>query len=202
MQPFSLSAQEIVLEPLTPGDAPAVAEYCVDPLFETYMATPWPYTLADAEAFTGEYAPEAWRTDAEWTWAIREHAGGQLLGVIGLRLPSGMLGFWLGAPHRGRRIMSAAVDAVVRAAFERTELDAVLWEARVGNVASARTVERSGFTHTGAGPGSILGRDGETVHSWTARLTRVAFGMGSALSMPETRESGIDNADPIRNANP
>lgn len=172
MEPFTLTTGSFVLEQLIESDAPAVAEYCSEPVFERFMSTPWPYTLADAESFVGEYAPAAWRANSEWTWAIREQAGGELLGVIGLRLPSGMLGFWLGAPHRGRGIMSASVNAVVAAAFEHTELDEVLWEARIGNVASLRTVERAGFSFTGVAPGMTLSRNGDTVESWTAKFAR------------------------------
>ncbi|WP_042542776.1 GNAT family N-acetyltransferase [Leucobacter komagatae] len=172
MQPFTLRTPDYLLDALTLSDAPAIAEYCSDPIFEAFMSTPWPYTLADAERFVGEYVPSAWANDTEWTWAIRAASGGPVLGVIGLRLPSGMLGYWLGAPHRGRRIMSAAVDAVVAAAFERTAVAAVRWEAVVGNVASARTVARAGFTYTGERPGAVLGRDGSHVQSWTAQLSR------------------------------
>lgn len=172
MEPFLVTTPTIALTELRRDDAAAVAEYCSEPVFEPFMSTPWPYTLADAAAFVGEYAPTAWRQGSEWTWAIRDEAVGPLLGVIGLRLPSGMLGYWLGAPHRGRQIMSVAVSAVAAVAFERTDLERVSWEAHIGNVASLRTVQRSGFAYTGEAPSAILGRDGKTVPCWTAELVR------------------------------
>ncbi|MFF8817720.1 GNAT family N-acetyltransferase [Leucobacter sp. NPDC015123] len=169
-----LQGSGLTLNELRPADAPDVARYCADPIFEEFMATPWPYTLADAESFITEYAPAAWESNSEWTWAIRTTPEGQVLGVIGIRLPSGMLGYWLGEPHRGRGIMSACVDLVVAATFARTDVEAVLWEARVGNFGSLRTIERSGFTLTGEAIGAIPGRAGEPVASWTARLDRHA----------------------------
>lgn len=172
MEPFTLRGSGLTLNELKPADAPDVARYCADPVFEEYMVTPWPYTLADAESFIGDYAPSAWESGSEWTWAIREDPDGPLLGVIGIRLPSGMLGYWLGEPHRGRGIMSACVDLVSAATFERTDIPSVDWEARVGNIGSLRTIERSGFTYTGEAIGVTPGRDGGPVLSWTARLDR------------------------------
>lgn len=172
MKPFVLAADGLTLDQLTVKDVPLVARYCSEPVFERFMATPWPYTTADAESFVGEYAPGSWGNGSEWTWAIRERAGGELLGVVGVRLPSGMLGFWLGSPHRGRKIMSAATRAVVSATFERTGLQSVKWEAHVGNVASLRTAERAGFTFSGERLGAIPGRDGDPVQSWTAAIRR------------------------------
>lgn len=170
MEPFSLHPDGLLLDQLTGADLQLIALYCSDPVFEQFMTTPWPYSLADAESFVGEYVPAAWANGSEWTWAIRRGAGGELLGVISLRLPSGMIGFWLGAPHRGSGIMSAATEAVVGAAFTRTPLQAVKWEAHVGNIASLRTAQRAGFSYTGEHPGAILGRDGNAVQSWTAEI--------------------------------
>lgn len=172
MEPFTLQTDELVLDEVTLADAPLIARYCSEPVFERFMSTPWPYTTADAESFSGEYVPSAWHNGSEWTWAIRATPGGDLLGVIGLRLPSGMLGFWLGSPHRGKQIMSAATEAVVTAAFSRTDLPAVRWEAHVGNIASLRTAQRAGFTFTGERPGIIPDREGKPVQSWTAEIRR------------------------------
>lgn len=172
VRPFALQGSGLTLNELGLADAPDVARYCADPVFEEFMSTPWPYTLADAESFIEEYAPQAWAEGSEWTWAIREDAQGPLLGVIGIRLPSGMLGYWLGEPHRGRRIMSACVDLVTAAVFERTDIPSVGWEARIGNTGSLRTIERSGFTYTGEAVGQIPARDGTPVQSWTAKLDR------------------------------
>lgn len=172
MVPFELRGDGLVLDRPRTRDISLIAEYCNDPLFEANLSTPWPYSDADARKYVEEFVPCGWLQDSEWVWAIRRESDGPLLGVISLRLPSGYLGYWLGEPHRGHGIMSKCVELVTTAAFERTGLSAVQWEARVGNGASLNTVLRCGYTQTEDGPGVTRGRDGEVVNSWKARVTR------------------------------
>lgn len=172
MEPFALQTRRFVLDQPAVADVDDIATYCADPVFEPFMTTPWPYEREDAVGFVGAFVPGGWASDAEWTWAIRDAAGAPLLGVIGVRLGSGMVGFWLGAPHRGRGVMPEALGAVVDAVFARTDLPAVRWECVVGNTASARVAHKSGFSYTGEGPGLIPGRDGEPVTVWEGRLAR------------------------------
>ena len=172
MDPFSIRTVRLVLDQPGQPDVDDIAAFCGEPLFERYISTPWPYERHHAESFVGEFVPQGWATGDEWTWAIRDSPGEPLLGVIGMRLRSGMIGFWLGAPHRGRRIMSEVVDAVADEVFARTERAEILWECVLGNVASMRVAERCGFSFTGAAPGLVLDRHGRAVISWTATLRR------------------------------
>lgn len=172
MDPFGLKTPRLVLDQPNLADVDLIAEYASDPVFEAYMATPWPYERHHAESFVGEFVPGSWASGSEWTWAIREASTGPLLGMIGIRLPSGMLGFWLGAPHRGSGIMSEAVSAVVDAVFERTDADRILWECVLGNEASLSVARKTGFRFTGSAPGMVPTRTGESVVSWTAELRR------------------------------
>ncbi len=150
------------------------------------MVTPWPYERPHAETFLLDYVPGGWARDDEWTWAIRTEAGSPLLGVIGCRLPApgpgpgpgsrpapaGMIGYWLGAPHRGHGYMPEAVGAVVDAVLARRDLSAIGWECTVGNVASLAVARKAGFTFTGRAPGDILDRDGSTIDAWRGVLRR------------------------------
>lgn len=68
--------------------------------------------------------------------------------------------------------MREALNAVVAAVFDKTELDQVLWECAAGNRASLRVAQKVGFRFAGQSPGRILGRDGEAVDSWTGELKR------------------------------
>lgn len=172
MEPFSLRTPRLVLDRLRSSDIDATAEYCADPLFERYMSTPWPYERHHAEEFIGEFAPKGWSDDSEWTWAIRREPDGPLLGVIGMRLHSGMIGYWIGEPHRGQGFMSEAATAAVDAVFERGGLERVLWECVSGNAASARVAKRVGFSYTGERLGTIPDRDGALRVSWTGELSR------------------------------
>lgn len=172
MTPFSLRTARLVLNQPTLADVDDIARYCADPVFEHYMTTPWPYTRDDAVGFIGGYVADGWAEDREWTWAIRDSDAGPLRGVIGVRVPWGMVGYWLGAEHRGRGLMPEALDAVIDATFARTAIDEVLWECVLGNVASMRVAQKSGFRYTGAQPGQVRGRDGGQSASWTGALGR------------------------------
>ena len=164
----------------TLDDVDRVFEYCQDPLFETYLTTPWPYHRSDAEHFLGEIVPSGWRLGREFIWALREHEGGPLLGVVGLHRrraaePGSLdVGYWIGAPHRGHGYMSEAVRAVVERMLRPAPRDAdaatpvmiVYWECAVGNLASARTARAAGFRFTGVGPSNLAMRDGSHPPHW------------------------------------
>ncbi len=172
MQPFILRTERFVLDQPAASDIDDITAYCADPVFEHYMTTPWPYERRHAEYFVDEYAPGGWERDDEWTWAIREREGGPLLGVVGIRLPTGNIGYWLGAPFRGRGIMPGAVTAAIEAMFERTDSKLARWECVVGNTASMRVAQKVGFRYAGAEPGMILARDGSSADSWHGVLRR------------------------------
>ena len=172
MEPFVIRTERLVLDQPTASDVDDIATYCVDPVFEHFMTTPWPYEREHAVSFVEEYVPGGWERGDEWTWAVRESSPGPLLGVVGVRLGTGSLGYWLGAPHRGRGIMPEAVGAVITAVFERTDRDLLRWEGVVGNTASARVAQKAGFRYAGAEPGMILSRDGSSADSWHGVLRR------------------------------
>lgn len=172
MEPFALRTARLVLDQPTDDDVDDITRYCCDPVFEHFLTIPWPYTREDAVSFVDQYVTTGWADDREWTWAIRENAGAPLIGVIGVRVESGMVGFWLGGEHRGSGILPEALSAVVDAVFARTSLAAVRWECVVGNAASMRVAQKSGFTFTGSGPGEVRSRTGEQSASWTGVLRR------------------------------
>ena len=172
MEPFALSTPRLRLDQPVAADVPDIARYCAAPVFERFMVTPWPYEARHARFFVDEFVPGGWSTGDEWTWAIREGEGGPMLGAVGVRTGSGMVGCWLGAEHRGRGVMPEALAAVVDAVFAHTGRDEVLWECVVGNAASARVAQKVGYRFTGKQPGRIPDRDGSTSPAWTARLGR------------------------------
>src|SRR5690606_12378328 len=125
-----LTAPGLALTELRESDIDVITAYCQDPVFERFLTTPWPYERAHAEFFVREYAAGGWQRGDEATWAIRETPDGELLGAIGVRRPSGSVGYWLGAPHRGRGLMTAALETVADAAFapDGLALDRLTWE--------------------------------------------------------------------------
>jgi RimJ/RimL family protein N-acetyltransferase len=158
------------LDQLLPADAERVFEYCQDPIFERYLHIPWPYRRSDADSFISGYIAAAWAADSEYIWAVRNPDTAELLGVIGLRLPSASIGYWLGAPHRGHGYIPEAQLLVIDWAFANRVVDTISWQCLEGNMASARTARKAGFSFTGVGPAIQAHRDGSYPASWHAVL--------------------------------
>ena len=171
MEPFALAAGPLLLDQPTEADVDAITEYCQDPVFERFLTLPWPYARRHAEFFVHDYVPLGWESASEATWALRD-SDGTFLGVIGVRASRAMVGFWLGAPHRGRGYMPLAVSAVADWVFESgfAGLSAIRWEAVVGNAASLVVARKAGFTYTGTEPAVVTARDGSSPLSWQAVL--------------------------------
>lgn len=167
MIPVTLTTERLVLDQPTLADVALIAQYCADPLFETTMNTPWPYERKHAVHFVESHVPIGWEDDREYTWAIR--ADDEFLGVIGYREETRDVGYWLGAPHRGRGYMTEAGSAVVDWLFAQGK-PALAWEALPGNLASASVARKLGFAFTGSGPSALVSRDGSTAQSWHAAL--------------------------------
>jgi RimJ/RimL family protein N-acetyltransferase len=169
MKPVTLRTARLVLDQPTLADVDLITEYCQDPIFETYLTTPWPYHRDDAVGFVAEYAPAAWQGDTEFTWSVR--LGGELIGMIGFRTARLDIGFWLGAPHRGNGYMTEATTAVLDGLFGRA-FEVVLWECFPGNTASVSVARKAGFTFTGVADSIVTGRDGTHSPSWQGRIAR------------------------------
>jgi RimJ/RimL family protein N-acetyltransferase len=169
MHPVELRGTRLVLNAPTSADIPAVTEYCQDPIFEHVMTLPWPYHRGDAQYFVEEHVPLGWANDTEYTWALRLSADGPLLGAIGFRVASSDLGYWLGAPHRGHRLMPEAVALVVDWVFGRG-VERIGWECVVGNTASLSVARASGFTFVGEAPAGVPARDGSRPPAWHGLL--------------------------------
>ena len=118
-------------------------------------AFPYPYTADDARAwirFASQQEPET-------NFAIADSRGA--IGGIGLRPGEDVfrrtaeIGYWLGEPFWGRGIATEAVKAMTGYAFGNFDLariQAIVYE---GNPASARVLEKAGYTLEGRSRKSI-----------------------------------------------
>ena len=93
------------------------------------------------------------------------------MGVISLRAEHHDVGFWLGAPFRGRGYMSEALTAVCSYALDTLGHDLVRWECYLGNTASAATARAAGFTYAGEAPAYVPARDGSVPMAWHGILS-------------------------------
>jgi RimJ/RimL family protein N-acetyltransferase len=174
--PIVLRTDRLVLSMPVGADADAVFAACQDVELQQYTTVPVPYTRADAEAFVGEYVPEAWAAGAEHVFGIRPHVDAPLWGVVSWQREREAVGYWLAAEHRGRGLMTEALRALLGWVFEHDQVERLRWEAYAGNLGSAIVAQRAGFRWRGEGPCSVAGRDGAHPWGWHGELQRAELG--------------------------
>lgn len=148
---MEIDCETCLLRPLVPADAPALAEHANDR--EVWLNLrdrfPHPYALADAEAYIASVMARPIQTsfgivvDGVVGGNVSLHPGTDIERI------SAELGYWLGRPFWGRGVISDAVQAVTRHGFEVLKLHRVFAVPFARNVASARVLEKCGFTHEG-----------------------------------------------------
>jgi RimJ/RimL family protein N-acetyltransferase len=134
-----------------PGDEPSLVRHADNRAIWLKMRDrfPYPYTLADA----GTWIRIASAREPQADFAIE--VGGEAVGGVGLMLHedvervSAEIGYWLGETFWGRGIMSTAVRAVTEYAFSALGLTRVYAVPYAHNAASARVLEKAGFTMEG-----------------------------------------------------
>lgn len=136
----------LLLRPGWADDAPALHSAIADEaIVRNLAAAPWPYRLADAEAFLAIDRPaEA----PAFLLFRRTHGAPQLVGGAGLnRLPGGAaeLGYWIARPYWGLGYATEAAQALVAIARDALRLDRLVAGHFLDNPASARVLEKTGF---------------------------------------------------------
>lgn len=170
-----LQLRTCLIRPLVEGDAPSIARYANNRKVWQNLRDifPHPYRLEDAVGFirmVGEQKPVM-------NAAIVRDS--EAIGCIGIRLGEDVhrktaeLGYWLAEPFWGQCIMSEAVHEFTRYAFEAFELVRVYAEPFAENAASARVLEKAGFTCEGRLRANVF-KDGKVLDSLLfARVERV-----------------------------
>ncbi|MDI3389433.1 GNAT family N-acetyltransferase [Streptomyces sp. B-S-A8] len=172
MEPVTLTTERLILRPLGPDDTEDCFAACQDPGIQRWTTVPSPYEREHAENFTRNFAPEAWRTSREYTFAIRTRAQGVLVAVMGIMVRgegAAEVGFWSVKEQRGRGHVTEALRALSRWAFTRAAIDRLEWRAEVGNTASRAVAVRAGFTMEGTLRAAFLHR-GTRRDCWVGSL--------------------------------
>lgn len=166
--------QRLKLRPLEPEDAQAIANLVGNWSVARWLSqVPFPYALADAEAFI-VHARTGAPVDVGTVAAIARDD--QLLGLVSIEpRHQGMeLGYWLGEPFWGNAYMSEAAAALVSAFFSQTGATGLNAGYFDGNQASARILTKLGFEACGQGQQmSIPNR--RAMPDTAMRLTRERF---------------------------
>jgi len=144
-----LESERLVLRAPCFEDAETIARLANDRrIGENTTRIPYPYRLADAEAFIAQ----ANKGQGELSLLITfdgEPIGG--CGLAQLEGPAPDLGYWLGAPYWGNGYATEASRALIDHAFAALGCEALQAGARVTNPASRRVLEKCGFQWTGVG---------------------------------------------------
>jgi len=146
--PQRLSTERLELRPATIEDADAVFGYASDPGVSRYL--PWrPHASREDTIDFLRRCEQDWRDGSAFPWVIVE--AGRVVGMIeaGIDGYRASLGYVLASDAWGRGIATEAVEAVVGALLELPELWRVWATCDVENRASARVLEKAGFSFEG-----------------------------------------------------
>jgi RimJ/RimL family protein N-acetyltransferase len=150
----------ISLRPLASGDLDAIVRACRDAETARWTTVPDPYTPADAEFFVHVYGPRRWAAGEGGAFAIvgpdDAYAGSMELRITAPR--TGSVGYLVAPWARGRGYASAALSMLCVWGFEVLGLDRIEWQAFVGNEASRRVAEKTGFTIEGVARAACVQR--------------------------------------------
>lgn len=141
--------KRLTLRPGWPEDAPAVARAVGhEEVVRMLAKAPWPYRLADAEAFLSRQRPAS---EAFFLILSHESDHPRLVGGIGLAPDENghELGYWLTPDAWGRGYATEAGKAVVSIARHALGLKRLHSGHFVDNPASGRVLQKLGFRATG-----------------------------------------------------
>jgi ribosomal-protein-alanine N-acetyltransferase len=144
----------IYLSGVSLADKSALLEHLkVKAIYDTTMNIPFPYSGADADWWITKRIEHTRRYGKEVTFAIRDE--GKLIGVVSAdsfkpgTTHRAEIGYWLAQRYWGQNLMTDAVRAFVRYAFAELELLRLTAHVLASNIASARVLEKNGFTAEG-----------------------------------------------------
>lgn len=156
-----LRTGRLVLRRPRAEDAESIARLANDrEIAENTARIPYPYTLAHAEAFVAATSKEAGGQTFLAFATVDEVC--TLIGCAGIGMADGVpeLGYWVGAPYRGKGFATELARAMVDYVFETTDAEKLNASCRVTNTASRRVVEKCGFQWSGCGLASSIGLKG------------------------------------------
>jgi RimJ/RimL family protein N-acetyltransferase len=150
----TLQTERLILRPLTPDDAAAVAKGAGSrEIADTTTSIPHPYSEEQARAWIAARTSQS-SAGKEVVFAVVTNEDAQFIGAVGLRgidaeHSQAELGFWLGVQFWGRGYATEAARRVVSYAFEDLKLNRVYAHHMVRNPASGRVLEKLGMKREG-----------------------------------------------------
>lgn len=151
MSPRIQLRPDVYLSSIRESDKAAVTEYLSDrDIHLNTLTIPHPYTEADAEMWIRRRLEHHQRVGNEVSFAIRNDDD-KMIGAIGADNfepdtdYKAEIGYWLAKPFWGTGIMTEAVGAFIRYAFDEFMLEKIVAHVFELNAGSARVLEKNGF---------------------------------------------------------
>lgn len=145
--------EQIELTEIRETDASNLIQYLNDAIvFNNTLMIPSPYTEASADFFIDLCRKSEEKHGFISNFAIRECATGNLVGGCGRFVKDvykDEIGYWIGEPFRNQGIMSLVINALCQYLFDTTDLVRIEAIVFSENMASAKTLEKSGFQREG-----------------------------------------------------
>ena len=180
-----------------PTDVDAMFEMATDPAMVRWTGIPVPHTRLMSEQFAFAVIPRGWEDGTHRGWAVEatdDDGRSRFAGNVDVRQkPIADIGFALHPWARGRGIMARAVRLAVDWALNEGGVEIIHWRAHVGNEASLRVAQATGFSLHGMVPGMLHER-GRVIDAWTG-----SFRFGDS-PVPQARwaEATVLESDRLR----
>jgi ribosomal-protein-alanine N-acetyltransferase len=148
-----LGTTRLILRPLRLADAADVLAYAGDPEVSRFMSWEMHRSIDDSQDFL-LWVMECYSHHEEGPWGLEERSSGRLIGTCGLHdvVPADRraeLGYTLARPYWNQGYMTEAVEAVLKFAFLRLDLNRIQAVCVPENLASERVMQKVGMTYEG-----------------------------------------------------
>jgi RimJ/RimL family protein N-acetyltransferase len=150
---MKIEGKSINLRKVTRSDAQSIYEHAKDREISRYTFIPHPYKREDALHFI-KFTHRQMKKEKEYHLGIELKTTGQIIGMIGMMQISqkhrrAEVGYWLGRSHWGKGYAAEALHLMLRYGFKELKLVRIWARVMHPNLASARMLEKIGFTFEG-----------------------------------------------------
>ncbi len=158
-----IESDNFTLRPFQYTDAEALARHANDPEVARYLRTtfPHPYFVYDAQRFID------WVNQQDDQYVLAIEVGGEAAGAIGIhrtyfvRKPVWEVGYWLGRQHWNKNITTRALTYTMNYFVPLLKIEELYARIYDPNVASAKVLQKCGFTLLSSLKGVILRDDSQ-----------------------------------------